>query len=147
VELNPADLRQKVLKVERAKEFICSIEEAEVVVAGGAGIGNREDWKLIERLAEVLQGTVGGTRPPLDEGWIKEEQMIGQSGKTIRPKLYIGVGISGVIQHVVGIQEAKTIIAINNDPKAAIFQTADLGIVADFRQILPKLIAALEKKK
>jgi len=147
VELNPADLRQKVLKVERAKEFTCSIEEAEVVVAGGAGIGNREDWKLIERLAEVLQGTVGGTRPPLDEGWIKEEQMIGQSGKTIRPKLYIGVGISGVIQHVVGIQEAKTIIAINNDPKAAIFQTADLGIVADFRQILPKLIAALEKKK
>ncbi|MGB9699207.1 MAG: electron transfer flavoprotein subunit alpha/FixB family protein [Thermodesulfobacteriota bacterium] len=147
VELFPADLRQKVLRIERTKDFTCSLEEAEIVVAGGAGIGNREDWKLIERLAEVLQGSVGGTRPPLDEGWISEEQMIGQSGKTIRPKLYIGVGISGVIQHVVGIQEAKTIIAINSDPQAAIFQTADLGVVADFRQILPKLIAALEKKK
>lgn len=146
VELHPADLRQKILKVERAKEFTCSLEEAEIVVAGGAGIGNREDWRMIERLAEVLQGAVGGTRPPLDEGWIREDQMIGQSGKTIRPKLYIGVGISGVIQHVVGIQEAKTIIAINNDPQAAIFKTADLGIVADFRQILPKLIATLEKK-
>ncbi len=147
VELHPADLRQKVLKVERAKELTCSLEEAEIVVAGGAGIGNREDWRLIEKLAEVLRGAVGGTRPPLDEGWIREEQMIGQSGKTIRPKLYIGIGISGVIQHVVGIQEAKTIIAINNDPRAAIFQTADLGVVADFRQILPKLIAALESKK
>lgn len=146
VELPPPDFRQKVLKVERAKDFTCSLEEAEIVIAGGAGIGNREDWRMIERLAEILQGSVGGTRPPLDEGWISEDQMIGQSGKTIRPKLYIGVGISGVIQHVVGIQEAKTIIAINNDPQAAIFKTADLGIVADFRKILPKLIEALEKK-
>ncbi len=147
VEFHSADLRQKVLKVERAKEMACTLEEAEIVVAGGAGIGNREDWRLVEKLAEVLQGVVGGTRPPLDEGWIREEQMIGQSGKTIRPKLYIGIGISGVIQHVVGIQEAKTIIAINNDPHAAIFQTADFGVVADFRQILPKLIAAIESKK
>ncbi|MGQ9695064.1 MAG: electron transfer flavoprotein subunit alpha/FixB family protein [Thermodesulfobacteriota bacterium] len=146
VDLDSQDFRQKIIKIERAQGRGCSLEEAEIVVAGGAGIGNREDWQLIEQLAEVLQGAVGGTRPPLDEGWIREDQMIGQSGKTVRPKLYIGVGISGVIQHVVGIQEAKTIIAINNDPKAAIFQTADLGIVADFHQILPKLIAALMKK-
>jgi electron transfer flavoprotein alpha subunit len=115
-------------------------------VAGGAGIGNGEDWKWVEKLAEKLQAAVGGTRPPLDEGWISEEQMIGQSGKTIRPKLYIGVGISGVIQHLVGIQDARTIIAINQDPNAAIFQSADLGAVADFRKILPLLVEELGKE-
>jgi len=115
-------------------------------VAGGAGIGAQEDWNWVEQLARVLHGAVGGTRPPLDEGWITEDQMIGQSGKTIRPKLYIGIGISGVIQHVVGIQDAKVIIAINNDPKAALFQSADLGVVADFRKIVPLLIEELEKR-
>lgn len=84
--------------------------------------------------------------PPLDEGWIVEGQMIGQSGKTIRPKLYIEIAISGVIQHVVGIQEAKTIIALNRDPRAAIFQAADWGAVADFRRIVPLLVAELEKE-
>lgn len=147
VEVHPQDWRQKVLEIHQEKVSACSLEEAEVVVAGGAGIGNPEDWRLVEKLAQVLNGAVGGTRPPLDEGWITEEQMIGQSGKTIRPKLYIGIGISGVIQHVVGIQEAKTIIAINNDPQAAIFQTADLGVVADFRKMVPMLIAAWEKRE
>jgi electron transfer flavoprotein alpha subunit len=146
VELGSEDLRQKVIDVHYAKKAAQAIEEAEIVVAGGAGVGNAEDWKWIENLAGVLHGAVGGTRPPLDEGWIREDQMIGQSGKTIRPKLYIGVGISGVIQHTVGIQDAKTIIAINNDPKAAIFENADLGAVGDFRKILPLLIAELGKK-
>jgi len=146
VEIQPEDRRQKVIEVHWEKKPARSIEEAEVVVAGGAGIGNGEDWKWIEKLAETLQAAVGGTRPPLDEGWISEEQMIGQSGKTIRPKLYIGVGISGVIQHVVGIQDARTIIAINQDPNAAIFQSADLGAVADFRKILPLLVEELGKK-
>ena len=108
-------------------------------------MGSREDWKWVESLAEALHGAVGGTRPPLDEGWITEGQMIGQSGKTIRPKLYIGMGISGVIQHTVGIQDAKVIMAINNDPNAAIFQTADLGVVSDFRKIVPLLIEELKK--
>ena len=138
-------IEEKAVEIQRGKKPSRSIEEAEVVVAGGAGIGSREDWKLLETLAENLQGAVGGTRPPLDEGWIAESQMIGQSGKTIRPKLYIGVGISGVIQHVVGIQDAKMIIAINNNPQAAIFQTADLGVVSDFRKIVPLLIEELKK--
>jgi electron transfer flavoprotein alpha subunit len=146
VELRSEDLQQKVIEVHYEKKAAQAIEEAEIVVAGGAGIGNTDDWKWVERLAKVLNGAVGGTRPPLDEGWIHEDQMIGQSGKTIRPKLYIGVGISGVIQHTVGIQDAKTIIAVNNDSKAAIFQNADLGIVADFRKIVPLLIEELEKK-
>ena len=100
----------------------------------------------MEKLAGALHGAVGGTRPPLDEGWISEEQMIGQSGKTIRPKLYIGIGISGVIQHVVGILDAKVIIAINHDPNAAIFHSADLGAVADFRKIVPLLVEELQKR-
>jgi electron transfer flavoprotein alpha subunit len=146
VEIKPEDLRQKVIEIHRGKRPAQSIEEAEAVVAGGAGIGGQEDWNWVEQLARVLHGAVGGTRPPLDEGWITEDQMIGQSGKTIRPKLYIGIGISGVIQHLVGIQDAKVIIAINNDPKAALFQSADLGVVADFRKIVPLLIEELEKK-
>jgi electron transfer flavoprotein alpha subunit len=146
VGIQPEDLKQKVVKVHWEKKAAGSIEEAEVVVAGGAGIGNAEDWKWVERLAQALHAAVGGTRPPLDEGWIEEGQMIGQSGKTIRPKLYIGVGISGVIQHTVGIQEAKVIIAINNDPHAAIFQSADLGAVTDFRRIIPLLIEELQKE-
>jgi len=145
VEMNPEDLKQKVLDVHFETKAAQAIEEAEIVVAGGAGIGNAEDWKWVENLAQALNGAVGGTRPPLDEGWIHEHQMIGQSGRTIRPKLYIGVGISGVIQHTVGIQDAKTIIAVNNDPKAAIFETADLGIVADYRKIIPLLIEELKK--
>ena len=146
VEIKPEDLRQKVIEIHREKRPAQSIDEAEAVVAGGAGIGTPEDWNWVEQLARVLHGAVGGTRPPLDEGWITEDQMIGQSGKTIRPKLYIGIGISGVIQHVVGIQDAKVIIAINNDPRAALFQSADLGVVADFRKIVPLLIEELGKK-
>ena len=144
--IEPEDLKQKVVAVHWGKKPARSIEEAEIVVAGGAGIGNAEDWKWVERLGEALHAAVGGTRPPLDEGWISEGQMIGQSGKTIRPKLYLGIGISGVIQHVVGIQDAKVIIAVNHDPGAAIFQSADLGVVADFRKVLPLLVEELGKK-
>ncbi len=146
VETQAEDLKQKVVEIHWERRPSQTIEEAEVVVAGGAGIGNPEDWKWMEKLAGALHGAVGGTRPPLDEGWISEEQMIGQSGKTIRPKLYIGIGISGVIQHVVGIQDANVIIAINNDPNAAIFQSADLGAVADFRKIVPLLVEELRKR-
>ncbi len=146
VETKAEDWKQKVVEVQWARRPAQTIEEAEVVVAGGAGIGNPEDWKWLEKLAGALHGAVGGTRPPLDEGWISEEQMIGQSGKTVRPKLYIGIGISGVIQHVVGIQDAKVIMAINNDPNAAIFQSADLGVVADFRKIVPRLVEELHKR-
>ena len=135
-----------MIDVHYEKKAAQAIEEAEIVVAGGAGVGNAEDWKWIENLARSSAWGRGGTRPPLDEGWIREDQMIGQSGKTIRPKLYIGVGISGVIQHTVGIQDAKTIIAINNDPKAAIFENADLGAVGDFRKILPLFDRRAQKK-
>lgn len=146
LEALPEDSRQKVLGVHRINAEVRPIEEAEIVIAGGAGIGSKEDWKWVEELAKALNGAVGGTRPPMDEGWIAEDQMIGQSGKTIRPNLYISIGVSGVIQHTVGIQDAKVIISINHDPRAGIFETSDLGVVADFRKIIPPLIEELKKK-
>lgn len=146
MDIRREDLRQTVVEVQQEREASKSLEEAEIVVAGGAGIGNAEDWKWVKSLAEALHGEVGGTRPSLDEGWISESQMIGQSGKTIRPKLYIGIGISGAIQHLVGIQDAQTLIAINHDPKAMIFQAADLGAVADFRKLIPLLMEEMKKR-
>lgn len=146
INIRAEDLRQTVMEVHRERAPVRAVEEAEVVVAGGAGIGRAEDWKWVESLAKALHGEVGGTRPPFDEGWILEAQMIGQSGKTIRPNLYIGIGISGAVQHLVGIQDAQTVIAINHDPKATIFQAADLGAVADFRKLVPLLVEGIKKR-
>jgi electron transfer flavoprotein alpha subunit len=144
VELEPAGMRTRVLEVVPQATTTLKLTEAEIVVAGGAGMGDREGWKLIEQLAAVLGAAVGGTRPPLDQGWIGEGQMIGQSGVTVRPKLYIGAGISGEMQHTVGIRDAAVVVAINSDPRARIFQDADFGVVGDARKLLPLLIAALK---
>lgn len=143
VEIDPQAIRTRFLEFVPQPAATRSLVEAEIVVAGGAGMGDREGWKLIERLAEVLGAAVGGTRPPLDAGWISEGQMIGQSGVTVRPRLYIGAGISGEMQHTVGIRDAGVVVAINSDPQARIFQEADFGIVGDARRILPLLIRAL----
>jgi electron transfer flavoprotein alpha subunit len=134
----------KVLEFQPKESTGGMLEEADTVVAGGWGINNLEGWALLQELAETLNAEVGATRPALDEGWAVEEQMIGQSGIYVRPRLYIGVGISGVMHHTVGIQDAKVIVAINNDPKAEIFKYADLVVVEDFRLILPELIKALK---
>ncbi|MBN1484822.1 MAG: electron transfer flavoprotein subunit alpha/FixB family protein [Chloroflexia bacterium] len=146
-EIDPAALRTRLLEVVPQETDVAPLTEAEIVVAGGAGMGDREGWKLIEELAEVLGAAVGGTRPPLDEGWIAEGQMIGQSGVTVRPLLYIGAGISGELQHTVGIRDAGVVVAINVNPKAAIFQEADFGIVGDAREVLPALIQALRERQ
>ncbi|MGC8874143.1 MAG: electron transfer flavoprotein subunit alpha/FixB family protein [Chloroflexia bacterium] len=143
VQLDPERIRTRFLEFVPQAAPTRSLAEAEIVVAGGAGMGDREGWRLIERLAEVLGAAVGGTRPPLDAGWISEGQMIGQSGVTIRPRLYIGAGISGEMQHTVGIRDAGVVVAINIDPQARIFQEADFGIVGDARRVLPLLIEAL----
>lgn len=136
--------RTRLLEVVARPSAVRPLSEAEIVVAGGAGMGDREGWRLIEELAAALGAAVGGTRPPLDQGWIGEGQMIGQSGVTVRPKLYLGVGISGEMQHTVGIRDAGVVVAINSDPKARIFQEADFGVVGDARQVLPMLIAVLK---
>jgi electron transfer flavoprotein alpha subunit len=136
----------KVMEVLREKPKGATLESAEIVVAGGWGVGSPQGWKLIEELAEVLGGAVGATRPPVDEGWANEHQMIGQSGKTVRPRLYFGVGISGMSHHVVGMDESDYIVAINLDPKAAIFEYADMAVVGDYREIIPSLIANIRNK-
>jgi electron transfer flavoprotein alpha subunit len=136
-----------VLEIRREERTGVPLEAAEVVVAGGWGIGNPEGWKLVEDLAAELGGAVGATRPPVDEGWAREEQMIGQSGRTIRPRLYVGVGISGMMHHVVGMDESEHVIAINADPRAAIFDVSDLAIVGDYREILPVLIGEIQKRR
>ena len=122
------------------------MEKAEFVVAGGWGIGNKVDWQKVEELASVLKGAVGATRPPVDEGWAKEDQMIGQSGRTVHPKLYIGIGISGEMHHMVGIKGAEMMVAINQDPQAPIFEQCDLGLVGDFKEIIPPLIKFIQRK-
>jgi len=122
------------------------IKTAKTIVAGGAGIRDDNGWEMINQLAAKLGGAVAGTRPAMDEKRISEAQMVGQSGHTVRPDLYIAAGISGDIQHMVGLQESRIIVAINRDPKAPIFKLADYGIVGDYREILPLFLDALEKK-
>jgi len=122
-----------------------SLAAARIVVAGGAGVGSREGWDLLHELADVLRGSLGGSRPALDAGWIEENQMIGQSGCTIRPDLYIAVGISGDIQHMVGVREAKVIVAINNNPLSPVFRQSDYGIVGDYREVVTVLLKSLKR--
>jgi electron transfer flavoprotein alpha subunit len=140
------DLGPEVLEVIRERPEELPLEKAEVVVAGGWGVGGEENWKMIEDLARVLGGAVGATRPPVDEGWAQEGQMVGQSGKTVRPTLYIGVGISGVMHHVVGMDQSNHIISINIDQNAEIFDTSDIIVVQDFKKILPPLIHEIKTR-
>ncbi len=142
-ELSEDQIRVKVVDVSTAEREPAALEDADIVVAGGAGIGSAEGWQLLRELARRLGGAVGATRPAVDDGYASEAEMIGQSGKTVHPRLYLGVGISGEMQHMVGLRDAGTIVAINRDPQAKIFQGADYGIVADYRDVLPSLMRML----
>ncbi|OPL16822.1 MAG: hypothetical protein AVO39_00685 [delta proteobacterium MLS_D] len=123
------------------------LENARVVVVGGYGIGARENWPLVKELASLLGGVAGATRPPVDEGWVTADLMVGQSGRTVHPRLYIGVGVSGHLHHLVGVKGTELKVAVNQDPRAAIFDHCDLGLVGDYREIVPALIAALKKPR
>ncbi len=135
----------KVLEVHIEEPKEMPLEVADVVVAGGWGVGEK-GWALLEDLATLLCGAVGATRPPVDEGWVSEDRMIGQSGKTVKPRLYIGVGISGMSHHVVGMDESDCIVAVNTDPKAAIFDVSDVAVVGDYSEILPPLMEEIRKR-
>jgi electron transfer flavoprotein alpha subunit len=124
-----------------------NIEDAEVLIAGGRGLGAAEGFTMCDDLAEALGGTVAATRAVVDAGWFPYAGQIGQTGKTVAPKLYLAAGISGAIQHKVGMQGSENIIAINKDSNAPIFEFADLGIIGDLNKILPKLTEAINAKK
>jgi electron transfer flavoprotein alpha subunit len=124
-----------------------SIEDAEVIVAGGRGLGAPDKFTLVEELAKALGGAVGATRAVVDAGWYPYQHQIGQTGKTVSPKLYVACGISGAIQHKVGMQSAGTIVAINKDANAPIFEFADLGVVGDLHAIVPKLTELVRERR
>jgi electron transfer flavoprotein alpha subunit len=135
--------------VERAHEESSgpSIEDADVIVAGGRGLGKAENFSLCEALAKELGGAVGATRAVVDAGWYPYAAQVGQTGKSVSPRLYIACGISGAIQHKVGMQSSGTIVAINKDANAPIFDFADLAVIGDVEQILPKLTEAVRARK
>jgi electron transfer flavoprotein alpha subunit len=124
-----------------------SIEDADVIVAGGRGLGGPEKFALVEELAKALGGAVAATRAVVDAGWYPYAAQVGQTGKTVSPKLYVACGISGAIQHKVGMQSSGLVVAINKDPNAPIFEYADLGVVGDLHEILPKLTELVRARK
>jgi len=143
VNLKKEDTKVKVLETIGSVSDSISLEEADKVVAAGMGVGNKEGFEMVKELAKLLGAQVGATSLPVDEGWISDDKKIGQTGKTIRPKLYIGCGVSGAIQHSAGMIHSELIIAINTNPKADIFNFADYGIIGDVNQIVPALIKEL----
>ncbi|MFC1798325.1 electron transfer flavoprotein subunit alpha/FixB family protein [Thermodesulfobacteriota bacterium] len=136
--------RVEILQIVRDQSNDLQLETAAAVVAGGAGAGDIDGWNQIVDLSKVLGAALGCTRPAADEGWTDLETMIGQSGKMISPEVYIGIGLSGELQHMVGISEAQLMIAINNDPKAPIFHQVDYGIIDDCKEFVPVLIERIK---
>jgi electron transfer flavoprotein alpha subunit len=147
VKLSPFTSRMTMVQRGEQRGEDIDIEGADILVAGGRGLGKPEGFQLCEALADALGGAVAATRAVVDAGWYPYSTQIGQTGKTVSPKLYLAAGISGAIQHKVGFQSSENIIAINKDSNAPIFEYSDLGIVGDLNKILPKLTEAVKAKK
>jgi electron transfer flavoprotein alpha subunit len=144
IDLSGVEERIKI--VQEAKTEGPRLEDAEIIVSGGRGLGSQDNYKLIEELAAALGGMPGCSRPLVDDGWVESSHQVGLTGKITRPGLYVAAGISGASQHMAGCNASKTIVAINRDADAAIFQHARFGIVGDVLEILPELIRAAAKK-
>jgi electron transfer flavoprotein alpha subunit len=136
-----------VLRREKEKANGPKLEDAAIIVSGGRGLGAPENFKMLDELAAELGAAVGASRAVVDAGWKPYSFQIGQTGKTVKPTVYIALGISGAMQHTVGMKGAKTIIAINKDPEAPIFKLADLGVIGDVHKIVPQLIQEVRARK
>ena len=147
VELEDFSTLAAMVEQAHAEQQGPSIEEADVIVAGGRGLGEPEKFSLAEALAQALGGAVGATRAVVDAGWYPYSAQVGQTGKTVSPKLYVALGISGAIQHKVGMQGSNVIVSINKDPNAPIFEFSDLGVVGDLHEIVPKLTELVRARR
>ncbi|EFM39117.1 electron transfer flavoprotein FAD-binding domain protein [[Eubacterium] yurii subsp. margaretiae ATCC 43715] len=147
VDFNDADFNVEILEevVETKKKI--KIEDAKILVSAGRGFGSKENIVLADDLAKAIGGTVSGSRAAVDSGWLEKELQVGQTGKTVRPNLYFALGISGAIQHLAGMEESDLIIAVNKNPDAPMFQTADLGIVGDINKVIPELTKLIEAER
>jgi len=147
VQLEDFSARAEMVEQAHEEQTGPSIEEADILVAGGRGLGSPEAFSIVEELASVLGGAVASTRAVVDAGWYPYQTQVGQTGKTVSPKLYIGCGISGAIQHKVGMQTSQVIISINKDENAPIFEFSDVGVVGDVHQVVPQLTALVKARK
>jgi electron transfer flavoprotein alpha subunit len=145
--LSASDIRTKPLERFRESERAVDLTSAQIIVSVGRGIKEAENIPIVQKLAEVLGAELAASRPICDNGWLPMERQVGSSGQTVAPKMYVAVGISGAIQHLVGMKGSKTIVAINKDPEAPIFEVADYGIVGDLFQIVPALVEEIKKAK
>lgn len=141
------DIRTKVIEVIKTLHDVVSLTDAEVIVSGGRGLGNAEGFELLKQLADKLGGTIAASRASVDAGWIDHSYQIGQTGTTVKPKIYFACGISGAIQHIAGMKDSGCIIAINKNETAPIFDVADMGIVGDLYQVIPAIIEELDKQE
>jgi len=146
-ELAPSEIRTRPLEWFRESQRAVDLTAAEIIVSVGRGIKEAENIPIVQQLADALGAELAASRPICDNGWLPMERQVGSSGQTVAPKLYLAVGISGAIQHLVGMKGAKTIVAINKDPEAPIFEVADYGIVGDLFQVVPALIEEIKKAK
>jgi len=147
VQLSDKDIKTKILEVVKKRHRHVNLQDAKIIIGGGRGIRSKEGVKVLEALAELIGGEVGGTRVAVEEGWIPQERQIGQTGLSVSPDLFIACGISGSIQHRAGMQNSRIIVAINTDPDAPIFNIADYKIVGDLFEIVPAITKALEKAR